>query len=243
MPTPFQTMSQLGDTLKGIVEISNGTVRVLDARRMRGPLIDGLIETAVFHEKAEMRGTARWLIKMTAPALGIHFKTNTTLDTQAQGTIPSIQITGMAYGTALVFFHAAVRLQVGAFAILRPASEQGRKYTSRDEAVLTAAAIQEGFRGFLFFKDQLPLNPCHTDIETVFRTPQKKDPVEVIASTASDKALKITVAVSKEKNFQRWFSEGLQEKLSLEIGEHLKAHLENCHALSSARRIREELQA
>ena len=68
----FQTMSQLSDTIRGILEIRNGAVYVLSPSSVRGPLLDQLTDTAVFHEKSEMRAMARWIIKMIAPEMGVH---------------------------------------------------------------------------------------------------------------------------------------------------------------------------
>ncbi len=163
----FQTMSQLGDTLKGIVEISEGAVRVIDKGRVRGPLIDRLVWTAVFHEKAEMRGTARWILKMTAPQVGIELNSIQSLY-EAKGrkefepfTVPAINIRGMTYDTARAIFRVAIRNDVGAIILEIAKSEMGYTNQSPAEyaAVLTAAAIQEGFQGPLFIQgDHFQLN-------------------------------------------------------------------------------------
>jgi len=144
----FQTMSQLGDTLQGILKISSGTIQILDAQRIRGPLMDRLAGTAAFHEKVEMRGTARWLIKMLASPLGIYFEISPPLQVQSQRKLPAIQIQAMPYDLASAFFRGAVQHRLEAFLLI-----YGKKETqARDMAMLTAAAIQSGFQGFLFFK-------------------------------------------------------------------------------------------
>lgn len=156
----FQTMNQLGDTIKGILEISNGEVKVLDPGRVRGALIDRLTWTAVFHEKDEMRGTARWIIKMAAPQLGIHLSSIQPLyEAMGRGecggfTAPAINVRGMAYDTARALFRAAVRNDVGALILEIAKSEMGYTHQSPSEyaAVMTAAAIQEGFQGPLFIQ-------------------------------------------------------------------------------------------
>ena len=156
----FQTMSQLGDTIKGIIEISNGQVKLLDPGRVRGALIDRLTWTAVFHEKDEMRATARWIIKMVAPHLGIHLASIQPLY-EAMGrkecegfTVPAINVRGMAYDTARAIFRAALRNDVGAFILEIAKSEMGYTQQSPAEyaAVMAAAAIQEGFQGPLFIQ-------------------------------------------------------------------------------------------
>ncbi len=156
----FQTMSQLGDTIKGIIEISNGQVKLLDPGRVRGALIDRLTWTAVFHEKDEMRATARWIIKMAAPHLGIHLASIQPLyesmgRKECEGfTVPAINVRGMAYDTARAIFRAALRNDVGAFILEIAKSEMGYTQQSPAEyaAVMTAAAIQEGFQGPLFIQ-------------------------------------------------------------------------------------------
>jgi fructose/tagatose bisphosphate aldolase len=156
----FQTMSQLGDTIKGIIEISNGQVKLLDPGRVRGALIDRLTWTAVFHEKDEMRATARWIIKMIAPHLGIHLNSiQPFYDAMGRGeiggfTAPAINVRGMAYDTARAIFRAALRHQVGAFILEIAKSEMGYTHQTPAEyvAVMTAAAIQEGFKGPLFIQ-------------------------------------------------------------------------------------------
>ncbi|HIE64588.1 MAG: class II fructose-bisphosphate aldolase [Nitrospira sp.] len=156
----FQTMSQLGDTLKGIIEISDRKISVIDASRVRGALIDRLVWTAVFHEKDEMRGTARWIIKMAAPHLGIHLSSIQPLyEARGRGensgfTVPAINVRVMAYDTARAIFRAASHGEVGAFILEIAKSEMNYTHQSPAEyaAVMTAAAIQEGFTGPLFIQ-------------------------------------------------------------------------------------------
>ncbi|MFQ5580803.1 MAG: class II fructose-bisphosphate aldolase [Nitrospiria bacterium] len=156
----FQTMSQLGDTLRGIIEISDGEIKVIDPGRVRGALIDRLVWTAVFHEKDEMRGTARWIIKMTAPQLGIYLSSIQPLyEARGRGenkgfTVPAINVRAMSYDTARAIFRAANQGEVGAFILEIAKSEMNYTHQSPAEyaAVMTAAAIQEGFTGPLFIQ-------------------------------------------------------------------------------------------
>ncbi len=156
----FQTMSQLGDTIKGIIEITDGSVKVLNPSRIRGGLIQRLTYTAVFHPKPQMRGTARWLIKSIAPTVGVHLSSIHPLY-QAIGhgsvggfTVPAINVRGMAYDTACAIFRAANAHAVGALILELAKSEMGYTHQSPAEyaAVVTAAAIQEGFSGPLFIQ-------------------------------------------------------------------------------------------
>lgn len=156
----FQTMSQISDTLKGIIEIRDGGVQVLAPSLIVGPLIDRLTHTTVFHEKSEMRATARWIIKMIAPQLGINLSSISSFY-QAMGrgevsgfTVPAVNIRGMAYDSARALFRAANRNNVGAFILEIAKSEMGYTHQSPAEyaAVMTAAAIAERFSGPLFIQ-------------------------------------------------------------------------------------------
>ncbi|HET6369875.1 MAG TPA: class II fructose-bisphosphate aldolase [Nitrospiria bacterium] len=156
----FRTMSELGDALKGAIELSNGTARVLDPAKTREKLIDPLVETAVFHEKPDMRGTARWIIKMAAMQMGIHPSSIQELyDAIGAGkcggfTVPAINVRGMAYDTARAIMRAAIKNQVGAFILEIAKSEMGYTYQTPSEyvAVMLAAAIKEGFQGPIFIQ-------------------------------------------------------------------------------------------
>ncbi len=156
----FQTMSQISDTIKGIIEIRDGDVKVLAPSLIRGPLIDRLTHTAVFHEKSEMRATARWIIKMVAPQLGIYLASIAPFyQAMGQGkvsgfTVPAVNIRGMAYDSARALFRAANQNSVGAFILEIAKSEMGYTHQSPAEyaAVMTAAAIAENFSGPLFIQ-------------------------------------------------------------------------------------------
>ncbi|MBI3804982.1 MAG: class II fructose-bisphosphate aldolase [Nitrospirae bacterium] len=163
----FETMSQLGDTIKGIIEISNGQVKVIDPKRVRGALIDRLVYTAVFHEKPDMRGTARWIIKMAAPQLGVYLASIQPLyEAMGRGeaggfTVPAINVRGMAYDTARAIFRSVGKNNVGTFILEIAKSEMGYTHQSPAEyaAVMAAAAIQEGYQGPLFIQgDHIQLN-------------------------------------------------------------------------------------
>lgn len=153
-------MSQMGDTLRGVVELSNGSVKVLSPHLIRGALIDTLTATAVFSPQSELRATARWIIKMMAPSLGVHLASIQPLYNAigrgevAGFTTPAINVRGMAYDTARAIFRAALKNEVGAFILEIAKSEMGYTNQSPAEyaAVITAAAIAEGFTGPLFIQ-------------------------------------------------------------------------------------------
>jgi fructose/tagatose bisphosphate aldolase len=153
-------MAQISDTIKGIIEIHEGAVRVLSPSLVQGALIDQLVHTAVFHEKPEMRGTARWIIKMIAPQMGIYLASIQPLyeamgkDTVSGFTVPAVNIRAMAYASARALFRAANKNQVGAVILEIAKSEMGYTNQSPSEyaAVITAAAIRERFAGPLFIQ-------------------------------------------------------------------------------------------
>ncbi len=63
-------MSQMADTLRGILKIEEGRVTVLAPLKLSGLLMERLIQTAHFHGRSEMRAMARWIVKRVAPQCG-----------------------------------------------------------------------------------------------------------------------------------------------------------------------------
>jgi hypothetical protein len=59
----FQTMSQMADTIRGILEIEAGRVKVMAPSNVVEPLIVQLTLTARLHKRSEMRAMARWILK------------------------------------------------------------------------------------------------------------------------------------------------------------------------------------
>ena len=139
----FLTMSQLGDTLKGVVEISKGAVRVLNAKQTQGPLCTQLLETATEHQQIEMRGMARWLLKMLASSFGIHLQS-----LELKYVLPRIQIQKINDESACAIFRSAKRQKITAF-IIKVASQS----TASFSAFLIAGAIQTEYQGTLFFEE------------------------------------------------------------------------------------------
>ncbi|MFQ5597796.1 MAG: hypothetical protein ACE5GK_07075 [Nitrospiria bacterium] len=157
----FETMSQLGDTLKGVVHISEGAVQVLDAKQLRGFLLDRLIWTAVFHPKMEMRAMARWIIKMAGPSFGLCLGVVLQQPEKGVGAercqLPIIHLQGLSYDVARTILRVATRYQGLPFVLEHRASKDAKIRQSPSEyiAVIVAAAIREGYRGPLFLKETL----------------------------------------------------------------------------------------
>lgn len=219
----FKTMSQLGDTLKGIVRVSNGTVQILDAQRIHGPLIDRLAWTAAFHEKVEMRGMASWIIKMLAPSFGIHFKTAPAPSVFA---IPSLNIRGMAYDLGRTFFRIAASHPFKAFAPVADSKNKQAGYA----AILAASAIQEGFQGLFLFQEKNPDGKNHILIDTLLEALQDKSgPRFEAASSDGEHPFHLTIRVFIEQADPKadaeaslWqLPQALRRHISIEIGKKL----------------------
>jgi len=119
------------------------------------PWIDSLAWTAAFGATAEIKGTARWIIrgigahKGVVPA-SIHDLYLAVGRGDAKGfTVPAMNLRAMTYDTARAVFRAAKALDAGAFILEIARSEIG--YTEQRpheySAILTAAALREGFTG------------------------------------------------------------------------------------------------
>lgn len=126
----------------------------------RGPLADDVIATAVFAKDPAVRGHARFAIKKSAEAAGVHLASIHGLyGAMGRGeagpfTVPAMNVRGLSYDTARAFFRAAAKTGCGAFIFEIAKSEM--QYTSQRPheyvAVMLAAALREGFTGPLFIQ-------------------------------------------------------------------------------------------
>lgn len=64
-------MSQLADTIRGILQIAEGRVTVIVPSQVPGVLMDRLTQTALLHPRHEMRAMSRWIIKQVTPQCGL----------------------------------------------------------------------------------------------------------------------------------------------------------------------------
>jgi fructose/tagatose bisphosphate aldolase len=150
----------LYDVLKGVVDVKEGRVTVLDAQRLRGEIWDRLVYHAVFGSDAEIRGNARWLIKSAAAALGVRAASIQSLyEAMGRGeaggfTVPAINIRGMTYDVARSIVRAAMKNHVGAFIFEIARSEIGYTFQNPAEyaVVMLAAAVREGYVGPVFIQ-------------------------------------------------------------------------------------------
>jgi fructose-bisphosphate aldolase, class II len=146
------------DEVADSVRVRDGAFELVDEAALRARGIDRLAHAAVFAGDADVRDTARWLIGEAGRALGvapasIHELYMARGRGEASGfTVPAINVRAAAYDTGRALFSAARELEVGALICEIARSEIG--YTDQRPAeyvaVLTAAALKEGWSGPLF---------------------------------------------------------------------------------------------
>ncbi|MDD4894929.1 MAG: 6-phosphofructokinase, partial [Candidatus Omnitrophica bacterium] len=149
----FTNTTDVENAIKGILEVNDKGVKVLDEAKLKGELVDKLVYDATFNSDKEVAKLCRKLIKDAAAAQGA------TLDSvyplyvakakdKRQYSIPAINLRGMSYNTARSVFSSAIKNKAGAFIFEIARSEIG--YTGQRPVELTtstlAAAIKEGYK-------------------------------------------------------------------------------------------------
>ena len=156
----FQSVKEMIDRLKPVANVLTDRVSVTDASAITGDLVDRLASTAAFGADAEIKGTARWMIRSLAAARGIRPASIHDLY-MAMGrgevggfTVPAINVRAMAYETARAVVRSARALNAGAFIFEIARSEIGYTEQRPHEyvAIVLAAALREGFSGPLFIQ-------------------------------------------------------------------------------------------
>jgi fructose/tagatose bisphosphate aldolase len=156
----YTSVKEMTDAVKPAATVLSDRVSVTDAGALSGGTIDGLAWTAAFGADAELRGTARWLIRSLAAAAGIRPASIHDLYMamgrgEASGfTVPAINVRAMAYDTARAVIRSARALGAGAFIFEIARSEIGYTEQRPHEyaAIVIAAALREGFAGPLFIQ-------------------------------------------------------------------------------------------
>ncbi len=161
----YQTVPELVEAVKPAVVVTG------DEARVTGPvsssIVDNLAWTAAFGPSPDVKGTARWLIRVLAARAGtavasIHDLYLAMGRGEAGGfTVPAMNLRMMAYDTARAVIRAAKTLDAGAFILEIARSEIG--YTEQRpheySAIMLAAALREGFSGPLFIQgDHVQVN-------------------------------------------------------------------------------------
>ncbi len=160
-------VSSFLSTVADSVRLSNGRVEIVDAAHLRTSGIDRLVHAAVFSDDPDVRDTARWVIGEAGAEVGIvpasiHDLYMARGRREVSGfTVPAMNIRAATYDTGRALFAAARDLDVGALICEIARSEIG--YTDQRPAeyvaVLTAAAIREGWSGPLFIQgDHFQIN-------------------------------------------------------------------------------------
>jgi fructose/tagatose bisphosphate aldolase len=143
-----------------IIEIDGNDVLILDEVKLKGELIDDLIQTAVFASDQATQEAARWLIRRAGAALGIVSASIQSLY-EAMGreelkgfTVPAINIRGITYDAAQAVFRAAIKGKVGPviFEIARSEIDYTLQRPIEYTCAVTAAAIKTGYRGPVFLQ-------------------------------------------------------------------------------------------
>jgi fructose/tagatose bisphosphate aldolase len=148
------------DAVKPAATVLSDRVTVTDTSAITGPLVDKLAWTAVFGATPELRGTARWIIRGLAAAVGIRPASIHDLymamgSGDAGGfTVPAMNVRAMAYDTARAIARSARKLEAGAIIFEIARSEIGYTEQRPHEyaAVILAAALREGLRGPIFIQ-------------------------------------------------------------------------------------------
>jgi fructose/tagatose bisphosphate aldolase len=156
----FQAIKEMSDAVKPAATVLTDRVSVTDAGAITGELVDRLAWTAVFGADAELRGTARWIVRNLAASRGIRPSSIHELYLamgrgDAGGfTVPAINVRALAYDTARAIVRSAKKLGAGAFILEIARSEIGYTEQRPHEyaAVVLAAALREGFSGPLFIQ-------------------------------------------------------------------------------------------
>ena len=122
--------------------------------------LDLLVWNAVLGETEPVQVAAQWIIRRAGLELGVVPSSIQGLY-EARGrkecggfTVPAINVRGLSYDVARAIFRAALRLKAGAFIFELARSESN--YTGQPpaeySAVITAAALREGFEGPIFIQ-------------------------------------------------------------------------------------------
>lgn len=148
------------NSLKGIAELKDGGVDIINASVFREVILDRLIFNAVFNEDKEIKGNCRWLIKSAALSLGLRPASIQELyEAMGRGeykgfTVPAINIRGLSYDVARAVVRASKKNNMGAFIFEIAKSEIG--YTGQSPAeystVMIASALREGYKGPIFIQ-------------------------------------------------------------------------------------------
>jgi fructose/tagatose bisphosphate aldolase len=156
----FETVKEMTDAVAPAASVLSDRVSVTNPAAVSGELVDRLVASSVFGHDAELKGTARCIVRTLAAAAGIRPASIHDLylamgRNDAGGfTVPAINVRAMAYETARAVIRAAKKVNAGAFIFEIARSEIGYTEQRPHEyaAVVLGAALREGFTGPLFIQ-------------------------------------------------------------------------------------------
>ncbi len=156
----FSSVKEMSDAVKPAAAVLSDRVSVTSAAAVKDDVVDRLAWTAALGADAELRGTARWIIRSLAAAQGIRpasiHDLYMAMGRGAAGgfTVPAINMRAMAYDTARAVVRSAKKLNAGALIFEIARSEIGYTEQRPHEyaAVVIAAALREGFGGPVFIQ-------------------------------------------------------------------------------------------
>ena len=156
----FNHQDEITQQLKNIATRDNGGLKIENADKLRGEVLDQLIQNAVLNPSAEVKGLSRFLIKSAALELGIVSSSIQGLyDARGRGevkgfTVPALNIRGLPYELCRAIFRTAIKMDAGAFIFELAKSEMGYTFQKPHElsTVILGAAIKEGFTGPVFIQ-------------------------------------------------------------------------------------------
>jgi fructose/tagatose bisphosphate aldolase len=156
----FNHQDEIAQQLKKFATLDNGELKIENADKLRGDVLDQLIQNAVLNPSAEIKGLSRFFIKSTALELGIVSSSIQGLyDARGRGevggfTVPALNIRGLPYELCRAIFRTAIKTNAGAFIFELAKSEMNYTFQKSHElsTVILGAAIKEGFTGPVFIQ-------------------------------------------------------------------------------------------
>lgn len=156
----FNHKDEITNQLKNIATQDNGGLKIDNVEKLRGDVLDQLLQNAVLNPSAEIKGQSRFIIKSAALELGIVASSIQGLYVargrgEVKGfTVPALNIRGLPFELCRAIFRTAIKTNAGAFIFELAKSEMGYTFQKPQElsTVILASAIKEGFTGPVFIQ-------------------------------------------------------------------------------------------
>lgn len=156
----FNDKDEITRKLINIASQDNGGVKIENAEKLRGDILDRLVLNAALNPSADIKGLSRYILKSAALEMGI-VPSSIQGFYEARGrrevkgfTVPALNIRGLPYELCRAIFRTAIKTNAGAFIFELAKSEMGYTFQKPQElsAVILGAAIKEGFKGPVFIQ-------------------------------------------------------------------------------------------